>query len=259
MDFRNYDASIGRFLNIDPLTEVAKNWTPYRFAFNNPVYYTDPSGLIEFKYDNNNNVTGFSTSNTNEINAILEYYSNNSGASFNDVENFVLKDMNTNENPIFSLELGEAVIKNKTKTEKILNGLKTYTTDMFSPQFEIAQISVNAAVNGLYGASAYLYYSISLGDDIAARHKVNYELNPIIPTKSYGFRKGKLEEIDWGNMKEQQRIDYILALGIKYGTMLIPTINIINKAPDKVNDIIKDELIKKLEKDIIEGGRFSLD
>lgn len=135
---------------------------------------TDPSGLIEFKHDNNNHVTGFSTSNTNEINAILEYYSNNSGASFNDLENFVWKDMDTNENSVFSLDLGEAVIKNQTNTEKMLNGLKTEITDEFNAPLEAAQISVNTAVNRLYGVLAYLYYSISLGDDIAARYKVNY-------------------------------------------------------------------------------------
>ena len=47
-----------------------------------------------------------------------------------------------------------------------------------------------------------------------------------------GFRKGKLVEIDWGNMKEQQLIDYILALGIKNGTMAIPSIKFFDKLAD---------------------------
>lgn len=47
MDFRNYDASIGRFFNMDKLSEGAPMHTPYRFAFNNPVYFSDPTGLFE--------------------------------------------------------------------------------------------------------------------------------------------------------------------------------------------------------------------
>lgn len=38
MDFRNYDAAIGRFHNMHPLAEYSTSWTPYRFAYNNPVF-----------------------------------------------------------------------------------------------------------------------------------------------------------------------------------------------------------------------------
>lgn len=44
---RNYDPAIGRWLNVDPLAEKAPNWTPYRYAFNNPINVTDPTGLFE--------------------------------------------------------------------------------------------------------------------------------------------------------------------------------------------------------------------
>ena len=47
MDYRNYDTSLGRFLNMDPLSDLAPMHTPYRFGFNNPVYWRDPSGLFE--------------------------------------------------------------------------------------------------------------------------------------------------------------------------------------------------------------------
>lgn len=47
---RNYDAAIGRWMNVDPLAEQAPNWTPYRYSFNNPVMYTDPTGLFETKF-----------------------------------------------------------------------------------------------------------------------------------------------------------------------------------------------------------------
>ncbi|MEO1053834.1 MAG: RHS repeat-associated core domain-containing protein [Bacteroidota bacterium] len=52
---RQYDASIGRMLSIDPLSELVLDWTPYRFGFNNPIRYSDPTGLMEV--DENGNVT----------------------------------------------------------------------------------------------------------------------------------------------------------------------------------------------------------
>lgn len=47
MDYRNYDNALGRFHSIDRLAELAPSITPYRFAFNNPVYWKDPTGLFE--------------------------------------------------------------------------------------------------------------------------------------------------------------------------------------------------------------------
>ncbi len=45
MGFRIYSEEIGRFLSPDPLFEKFAEWTPYHFAFNNPIMYSDPSGL----------------------------------------------------------------------------------------------------------------------------------------------------------------------------------------------------------------------
>lgn len=44
---RNYDPTIGRWLSVDLLAEQAPDWTPYRFGFNNPIMFTDPTGLFE--------------------------------------------------------------------------------------------------------------------------------------------------------------------------------------------------------------------
>ncbi len=44
---RFYDPAIARWGCIDPMADAAPNWTPFRYAFNNPVIITDPTGMFE--------------------------------------------------------------------------------------------------------------------------------------------------------------------------------------------------------------------
>ncbi len=61
--FRSYDPAIARWNQIDPLSNMATSWTPYRFGFNNPLIYSDPAGLFESRkearrYKRRNKVKG---------------------------------------------------------------------------------------------------------------------------------------------------------------------------------------------------------
>jgi len=62
---RIYNPSLGRFLSMDPIAKIYPHYTPYQFAGNSPITYTDLDGLekyhyIRFQDRNGNTILGLS-------------------------------------------------------------------------------------------------------------------------------------------------------------------------------------------------------
>jgi RHS repeat-associated protein len=42
---RNYDPALGRWMNIDPLAETSRRWSPFTYCYNSPMVFVDPDGM----------------------------------------------------------------------------------------------------------------------------------------------------------------------------------------------------------------------
>ena len=102
MDWRNYMPDVARFSGIDVLSESYQDFSPYHFAMNNPVLYSDPTGM--YSTDHNGN---YSTTNTDEIRKLQDYFGK--GRSVDGVGDFISKD------DTFALDayIQEVIIKGK--------------------------------------------------------------------------------------------------------------------------------------------------
>ena len=78
---RWYDPALGRWTSIDPLAETMTFTSPYSYGFNNPIAYSDPTGMLPYKY--NWDEGRYEDEEGNEVSwgTVKNYIDENNGAS----------------------------------------------------------------------------------------------------------------------------------------------------------------------------------
>ena len=90
--WRMYDPALGRWHCADPAAELAHNWIPYRYGFNNPILFNDAYGLWE------QTANGWTTSDASDISRFINMLqieeATEGEASIAQVDQFITEEFN---------------------------------------------------------------------------------------------------------------------------------------------------------------------